>query len=52
MCRFEDKNYLHVVDRGIEQREVLIIDKRTGEITRNNVSTKKKSSASDQTKRN
>lgn len=34
MCRFEDKSYLHVVDKGMEQREVLIVDKKTGEIVR------------------
>lgn len=30
--RFEDRKYLHIVDRGIEQRELQIIDKGTGRV--------------------
>jgi len=29
---FEDGAYLHLADRGIEQRERIIIDKSTGEV--------------------
>lgn len=31
---FEDGAYLHLVDRGFEQRERIIIDKATGEAMR------------------
>ena len=27
--RFEDDRYLHLVDRGLEQREIVIVDKET-----------------------
>ena len=28
--RFEDRKYLYIVDRGVEQRELRVISKRTG----------------------
>lgn len=31
---FEDCAYLHLVDKGFEQRERIIIDKATGEVMR------------------
>lgn len=32
MVRLENKTHLHIVDRGIEQRDLQIIDKQTGQI--------------------
>lgn len=32
LVRHEDKQYLHLVDRGLEQRQIVIIDKTTGEV--------------------
>ncbi|EET60385.1 hypothetical protein BRYFOR_07581 [Marvinbryantia formatexigens DSM 14469] len=33
LVRYEDNRYLHIIDRGVlEQREVHIIDRQTGEI--------------------
>jgi hypothetical protein len=32
LVTLEDQGYLHLVDKGIEQREIRIIDRRTGEL--------------------
>lgn len=32
MVRFENSTHLHIVDRSIEQRELRIIDRKTGKI--------------------
>lgn len=32
LVTMEDASYLHLVDKGIEQREILIIDKNTLEV--------------------
>ncbi|WP_298515572.1 DUF6906 family protein [Marvinbryantia sp.] len=35
MVRYEDNGYLHIIDKGVlEQREVHIIDKQTGQIVK------------------
>ena len=33
--RMENQYYLYLVDRGMEQRETAIIDRKTGKIVRN-----------------